>query len=338
MYLDSRKVIIGIACLIFGLIAWWFTDIKNEATRQAIEAIETGASSTKSALGKFEEFKNALAQSENLLKQNEYRAAATALYHAYPSFEMLVNGRGEMEIAPGQTLRAWFEQEKQAYHHLMDSAYAEMVAGVKDGSLSNVQVEEALRHLPFPFGGEFKRRYQADREAIADARASAASQWVIIRVLNGFGSNGIAEKAIEPVLRNKWSVDNPYQLVFGQTMSRDEERNAIRVFHIYLNAEFLNYQADDPNVASRGANTVPRLLTCVWTLKNAEPSLPVFSWDKLEPIEVVNEPPETQTFRFENHRQYADFTELADQQRDTLMQLLIEELIAELPPGTVPAS
>ncbi|MGJ3242630.1 MAG: hypothetical protein ACFE0O_06715 [Opitutales bacterium] len=328
MYLDPKKIIYGVGLLIFGLMAWWFTEQKNAATRELIEEIDAGAPGGEEALAIVRRFDAALSEGRRQLEAGAFRAGAVTLYRPFSTFENLLRGRPTLELENGQTLEAWFADKQAAFRPVVADAYQRVLAGLAAGDLSRDDARSFVSQIPYPFKGDLERQFRSDLEPIRTARAEAADGWVLVRAGASFGHGQAFEEAVEEAIRRRWPADSPYKLVVGRPMSDAEERAAAKVYQVYMTGETVRYAAEEAAFRNRGSGELLTTVTVEWIDRSRNPDALALNWDDLEPVTVRVEVPEAFTVRFENERQLADFDAVEAEHRAKVVAALEQAITA----------
>ncbi len=331
MYLDAKRIAMGIAGLAIGGMAWFMMQWKNETTRNQIEAIEGGVAWNEEAIaGEMTAFAKARSEASELLLQGDYKAASLKMYHAYPKLESYLNVHGYRELASGGTVKDWFEKEKAEMNKVLAKAYPGLIDAVSTGDLSWRVARDFFNHFPFVFINEYKRKYATDKAAIAERRLSQAKDWTIVYVGGSMGSSGPYEEAVRKALKSKWPSDSRLKLVFGGTMNSKEKKAAAYVASVYLEGEEIVYQFEDKH-ANRGSDRALERVVATLEIKSQQANAKRTSWHDLQPMKVHHEAPEVVTFRFENDRQMADFSSVIEKQRQVLLDKLNAEVVEKIP-------
>ena len=313
--MDKKLIAIGAA--LAGVVVFWATQNRNDATRGLAERGDEP--DPKNAAESMRVLESALEESRQLLQSGRLIESARKLYHIYPGFESYLHSQGYQEIQPGLTLNAWFEARKTAFAKAIADEYPKLVETLKSGDLTWREVNTFFSEMPFPFIHELRRAYEQEKKEIARARAVLATNWCFVSVIAVSGSGETYERIVREALQKRWDAQSGLKLIFDNPSSGEESRAAAKLIDIRIEEKFAEYAFEgDP---ARGGGKVAERATVRFSSRNSTSPLKT-NWEALPPMTVTNEAPEVLRFKFENTRQTADFSNIASRQREALEQKL----------------
>jgi hypothetical protein len=329
--MNSRHLFLSTMAILVGLSVYGFVNRSPEAVEGMIAEAEGrpvwNERSYKQAMAEIEE---AMSQSAAALRAGKLVAAADVLYRAYPPFESLSNEHGYQEVAPGVSLRDWFDRAAESFKAEIDRAYPAIVAGLSEGRISREDVRHLESCMPFPFVMEFKQRFRQDQQQIRTARRANCTDWVLVSVVGTYGNFQVYENLVREALQRKWGNPAGLKLVFGGAMDHSERMEAAKVLYVRVDEKRGQYQFEGGQ-EYRGTGEVPEAVVVTFENQTRRKDAVRTSWDRIEPITVSHEAPEVLTFKFKNDHQTASFEGIEERQRAALEKKLAPALEA-IPP------
>ena len=318
MYLDAKRISILIVLIVFGFgCRWIYLSFKGDPDERIQSFDGEVAWSTNLGRKARDDFKKAIRQSMVRLRMRAYASAALAVYHAYPTFETYLNSYGTREL-DDETLRTWFDREKQPLIEAIRSATPEIIEQVKEGRITPAEMEDFINHMPFHFIKGSQTTFRQSRNAIVEARIQNAPGWYLVKITGSTGNVTPYIESIEEALQARWVKNEEFKLVFGGSMSSREQDAAGKFLDVSVGEKFVTYEFEGADKI-RGSGQIAEEVMVTFregTRRNPAPST---TWDSLSEITVHSPAPETLKFRFEHKRQGADFDNVAQTQREKLL-------------------
>lgn len=332
--MSSKRLFLSTMAVLIGLSVYGFVNRSPRDLEQRIAEAEGrpiwNEGGYKQAMAGIQE---AMSKSAAALRSGNLVTAADVLCHAYPPFESLSNEHGYKEVAPGVSLRDWFDQAAESFKAEIGQAYPAIVAGLSEGRISIQDVRHFQSCMPFPFVGEFKQRFRQDQQAIRETRRAHCTDWVLVSVVGTYGNFQVYENMVRDALRRKWGNPAGLKLVFGGAMDPSERMEAAKVLSVQVDEKRGQYQFAGGQ-EHRGTGEVPETVLVTFEDQTRRKDAVRTSWDRIEPITISHEAPEVLRFKFRNDRQTASFEDIEERQRAALEEKLAPAL-ETIPPFAI---
>lgn len=235
----------------------------------------------------------------------------------------LVKNYPDKEAGPGLTLRRWFDERDKSFRDAFLPQLDWILDSLAKGDFSPGEVRQLAQNFSHVDFKEPEQRFKQDERRIAEARARAATRWLRVEFQQ---TEEAYEATVKEALRARWSDRHGLKMAFGYAMGDAERLATWKTLTVEISQEDARYRDRSQGANFMGGPSVPAAVTLRFKLAGAE-SVPT-SWDKLAPIAVTVEVPES--LRVEYERSHGDGSGKLQAKADRLAAEKKKELAAAL--------
>jgi len=317
------------AAIALCLVGAWLVQRSNRRVAAAIHATESGTPSfdKKEFRESFQKLGRDYDAALQALAQQNLPGISRAYADVCYGFGGYLKHFPEHEAEPGVTVKAWHERKEQAFRTAVLERWPALLDGMSSGEVPTPLLRDLINNLSYFGFKEPEQRFKEAEPRIHAARAKAAPDWLVVSL--EFSAVGYDNFFING-LQSRWNSRAGRKLVFGYALSDLESRATWKKLVVRLEQDTAHYQPSNPKLFRHDESpSIPRALKATFELTGA-PDVPT-SWDKLPPLDLRVELPETILVKIRDGRSDTQAERL---RRDKTKELhtALEVALAKLPP------